>query len=351
MALVLSKTSLYLSDGWHALGKATIANAEPAYGEFFPDSTNTGLSDPSLLTIQATNVTYSDTGPNTPSKIIINKDFQGMVYITGANYIFINCKFSGPLNPTSATVQTRYSTTNNIYFEHCYFNPRTKNANSGNIIGRGWHAKRCDFEGGIDGCGPSVADGGTRTDVILEGCYIHDLLRYCPYPSQGDNQSHSDVIQWAGGLGLTLLGCRLDGRLNTGIGTGWAPATYSSGVLTGGHPNYPNPVSISTLMINALGNVIQPGEFIMHKCWVRGGSVAMNAIGVPSAFITWDGITEISENWFMKDQGSGTNHLFLGKSAQTSLDSASGHIHDNYVWNPANPFDTSTPQAYFKVNV
>ena len=320
---------------WRRLGESPLNNRSGlVYGAYLPDLSTTGLVSATTST-QATNVTYSDmTGT---VKVFENIDYQGYVYITGKHYRFRNCRFSGPLSPTSAAVQCRYQTSQDIIFEDCTFKPRSFNTNAGNIIGRGFTLLRCDLSGGIDGAGPSVADGDTRTDVVIQQCYIHDLLRYCPDGSHSDNQSHSDGIQWAGGLGLTLLGNRIEGLLDTSIGDGWGPATYDgNSILTGGHPFYPNPTGTSTLMINALGGTIQPGELIMHKNWIRGGAVGVNSLGVPSAWLSDDGITDVSNNWFLNDQGYGTNNRWVGKVSQVI------NIHDNYAWNLGSPLDTST---------
>ena len=319
---------------WRRLGEAPLNNRSGlVYGTYLPDATTTGLVS-ATSTIQATNVTYSDMSASV--KEFENIDYQGHVYLTGKHYRFRNCRFSGPLNPTTATVQSRYATSEDIIFEDCTFKPRSVNTNAGNIIGRGFTLLRCDLSGGIDGAGPAVADGGTRTDVIIQQSYLHGLLRYCPDASQGDNQSHSDGIQWAGGFGLTLLGNRIEGLIDTTIGVGWAPATYDGqSVLTGGHPFYPNPTGTSTLMINALGGTIQPGELIMHKNWIRGGAVGINSLGVPNAWLVDDGISEVSDNWFHNDQGYGTNNRWVGKATQVI------NIHDNYVWNLSSPLDIS----------
>ena len=332
---------------WRRRGRADItvnSRSSLVWGTYLPDATTAGLADPSLVTtIIPGNITYSN--PSSTPKIISNTEFQGYVYIQGAYYKFINCRFVGPVSPTMGTVQTRYAVTHNIEFEDCHFEPRGKNYHSGNLQGRGWKALRCDFSGGIDGCGPAVVDGGTRIDVTIQQCYIHDLLRYCPDPNQpSDNQSHADAIQWAGGLGLTLLGNRIEGLLDTSIGSTFQPGTYDgNGKLTGGHQFYPNPVSTSAIMINALSNVIQPGELIMQKNWIRGGFVGVNSIGTPSAWLSADG-SDISENHFKNDQGYGSNNRWVGKASQVGLS-----IHDNYVW-LTDPLDNSTP-INPKVNV
>jgi hypothetical protein len=62
-------------------------------------------------------------------------------------------------------------------------------------------------------------------------------------------------------------------------------------------------VGTAALMINALNNVIPPGELNMQKNWIRGGVVAINTLGVDNttrlagAFESSDG-SQIINNWF-----------------------------------------------------
>jgi Predicted solute binding protein len=303
-------------------------------GNYLPGSTTTGLLDASLLQTVSGNVTYSD--QSSTVKVIENKRFQGYVYLTGKNYHFRNCLFEGPANATTASVIARYATSSGNVFEDSTFRPRTVTNNSANIIGRGFTLNRVDVSGGVDGVNPTPVDGGTRVDVTITGTWIHGLARFSPDANQSDNQSHSDAIQWAGGAGLTLIGNRIESLLDTTIGSKFAPATYdSAGKLTGGHPFYPNPVAMSALMVNALGNKIQPSELTMKRNWIRGGFVGINMLGVPSAWPSDDG-SVIEQNWFLNDQGYGTNHRMLATSGPVLT------IRDNYAWDLSNPLSKAT---------
>lgn len=310
-------------------------------GSYFPDASNTGLIDASVLETVDGNVTYSD--QSSQVKVIENKRFRGYVYLTGKNYLFRNCLFEGPANPQYAAVIARYATSSGNVFEDSTFKPRGINYYNGTINGRGFTLKRVELTRAVDGANPSVADGGTRVDVTITGSWIHDLLRWSPDPTHSDNQSHSDGIQWMGGVGLTLIGNRIEGLLDTSISS-WGPATYdSTGKMTGGHPFYPNPVNGETLMVNAYQDKIQPGELTMRKNWVRGGAVGLNMLGATSAWAKSDG-SAIEENWFLNDQGYGKNHRMIAKASQVISTST------NYVWDLANPMSKAT-QVSIRVNV
>jgi|GEM_PF-2828420 len=310
-------------------------------GSYFPDASNTGLIDASVLETVDGNVTLSD--QSSQVKVIENKRFRGYVYLTGKNYLFRNCLFEGPANPQYAAVVARYATSSGNVFEDSTFKPRGINYYNGTINGRGFTLKRVELTGAVDGANPSVADGGTRLDVTITGSWVHDLLRWSPDPTHSDNQSHSDGIQWMGGRGLTLIGNRIEGLLDTSISS-WGPATYdSSGKMTGGHPFYPNPVNGETLMVNAYQDKIQPGELTMRKNWIRGGAVGLNMLGATSAWASNDG-SSIEENWFLNDQGYGKNHRMVAKASQVISTST------NYVWDLANPMSKAT-QVSIRVNV
>ena len=107
---------------------------------------------------------------------------------------------------------------------------------------------------------------------------------------------------------------------------------------------------MSALMINALNNTIQPGELIMRKNWIRGGTVGINSSGVTSAFLTSDGITVIADNHILRDQASGSGGArWYGKSTQACIDNAMS-VGTNYAWNTASPLDNSTVITGWKVN-
>ncbi len=339
---------LRTSNGWESRGRlirTVNSRSSLVYGTYLPDSSTTGIMSAPTTTI-TTNSTYSDTSGTI--KLIEDTEFQGHVYVTGKNYTFRNCFFSGPVaGITDSIVQLRYASSSGNRFEDCTFCPQTATNGVNCLQGRGFVALRCNVYGSIDGIDPAPADTDTRVDVEIQQCYIHDLVRYCPYAGQSDNQTHTDAIQWMGGLGLTLRGNRIENLLDTVKGTGWSAPTYDgNSVLTGGHSFYPShPVGTAAVMINALNNVIQPGELIMQKNWIRGGAVGINSLGVALAWNSNDGITDISDNWILNDQGFGTNNRWVGKASQTGLSFGT-----NYLWNTSSPLDTSTILSTFKVN-
>lgn len=328
----------HLNKADRALG----GRASLVWGNYIPDSTTVGITS-APTTLVTTNQNFNDMGAGGGAKIIMNTEFRCKVIIQGKNYVFINCLFSGSVaGMTETIVQLRYATSDNNVFSDCTFAAYTPTEYVNGIQGRGFTCIRCDFYCVVDGLEPAPSDTDTRTDVVIQQCFIHDLLRYSPSSTHGDNQTHSDSIQWMGGLGLTLLGNRIENLIDITKGTG----------------NSAGQVGTAALMINALNNTIQPGELNMQKNWIRGGNVGINSIGVPSALTTNDG-TIITGNRIMNDQSGGSNNRWVGyktagspgTSTQTGVDNAIS-AGTNYAWDgtTVNAFAGSTITNW-KVNI
>lgn len=291
------------------------------WGTYIPNASNTGHTFSSPTATYTANQSYNDTGAASPAKVIEGVRFSCKVTVQGKNYVFRNCLFDGAVaGATEAMVQLRYASSESNLFEDCTFAAQTPNDLVNSIQGRGFTLRRCNISGSVDGVDPAPVDGGTRVDVEIWQCYIHDLLRFSPTATQADNQTHSDAIQWMGGLGLTLRGNRIEDKIDITKGTG----------------NSAGQNGTAALMINALGGTIQPGELDMQKNWIRGGMVGINSIGVPNAFLSADG-SIITGNRIMNDQTAGTNNRWVGYktagnvSTQVALDSAIS-AGTNYAW-------------------
>lgn len=299
-------------------------------GSYLPDATTTGR----LTTTQAV-ITTDTTYSGTATELIENKRFQGYVYLTGSNKTFSNCVFEGPLTPTHASVTATYAGSSNNLFIDCTFKPRARTDTTDTIIGRGFTLLRCDLSYGVDGMGAAPQAGGTRCDVVVQQSWIHDLLYFSPSTTHSDNQTHNDLIQWHGGAGLTIRGNRLDGFCALDVGDANRPATYdSTGKHTGGHPFYPNPVSMSVLMVNQKGTVL-PSGLLMEKNWLDGGALGINMLGIPTAFPA-PAISSIRNNWVGYKFGYGKNYFIVGKAAQTYT------LTGNCRWNSADNMSTAT---------
>jgi hypothetical protein len=311
--------------------KASAASRDSlVLGTYCPGPSTTGVWN-DTQTLVTGNQTYS----GTTKQVIESKRFQGYVYLTGSNKTFNNCVFEGPMNPVHASVTAAYAGSSNNRFIDCTFKPRGRTDTTDTIIGRGFTLLRCDLSYGVDGLGATPEAGGTRCDVVVAQCWVHDLLYFSPSTTHSDNQTHNDIIQWHGGAGLTVRGNRLDGFCALDVGDANRKATYdSAGKHTGGHPFYPNPVSMSILMVNQQGSLL-PSELLMEKNWIDGGSLGINMLGVPTSFPS-PARSAIESNWVGYKFGYGQNYFIVGKAAQTYA------LTGNHRWVSGDPMDTST---------
>lgn len=290
------------------------------WGAYIPNASTTGHTFGSPSQTFSTTQNLNDTGSGSPAKTFTSARFSCKSIIQGKNYIFRDCLFDGPVAGLGESmVQLRYATSENNLFEDCTFAAQTPTELVNGIQGRGFILKRCNLYCVVDGVEPAVADGGTRADVEIWQCYIHDLLRYSPSGTHSDNQTHSDAIQWMGGAGLKLRGNRIEGKIDITKGTG----------------NVAGQNGTAFLMINS--NIgVNPGELDMQNNWGRGGTVGVNSIGVPTAFTTDDG-TIITGNRIMTDQTPDANRRWVGYktagnvSTQVEIDSAIA-TGTNYDW-------------------
>jgi len=310
----------HLTPGWLAPGRPTltIGRDQLVPGNYFPDSTNAGLlTPPSALTIVTGNQTISTTNP----QVITDQRYQGAVFLTGANKTFRNCMFEGN-GIDSNSVLCRYATSTNNVFEDCLFAARIPSDQSNNLLGRGWTARRCEFRQAVDGCGAAPINGGVRTDVVLEGCWIHDLGGFLT-TTQPDGFTHNDGIQWHGGAGLRMVGNRIEGFLDPTIGD-------PNPALPGGH-------STSAIMIN---NLTMPAEMHFEKNWIDGGVVGINMLGIPGAFPAGAvPPNAIIDNHFGFNYSSGQNNAIRASSSAIVFT-----LTGNHRWFVSgDPFDTSTP--------
>jgi hypothetical protein len=306
--------------GWRAPGRPTLSVGRDQLipGNYFPDGSNTGLLSSYLgFTVVSTGITYSTTSP----RIISNTRYTSTVTVTGSNITFRNCLFEGPASGAFTNiVNLRFATTSNIVFEDCLFSPQTPSDAVNNIFGRGYTLRRCELRRAVDGASVVPAVGGTRTDVVMEGCWIHDLGGFNT-TTQADGFTHNDGIQWHGGLGLRLLGCRIEGFLDPTISD-------------------PGPQGNNSTSIVMINNLVDPGEMHFEKNWFDGGVVGINMLGDPGAFPAGASPPNaIIDNHFGFDYSSGQNNAIRCISTAQVFT-----LTGNHRWFVAgDPFDTSTP--------
>ena len=196
-------------------------------GVDMPDSTNCGVLTGTTFTQVNTAVTYgpSNSGSAGNPTIVQNMQFNRRVSLSNVQYIrFSNCVFRGEPSTAIECITSTNAGNLGIEFVDCTWDPQNPmfrtNANRG---GHNSLYKRCEFKHLIDGVGHTNS-GGYTTDqrVSFEQCWAHDYWYASPDQDAAggadDNASHVDMlIQWRGGPGLYVGGCRVDGLLGQGL--------------------------------------------------------------------------------------------------------------------------------------
>lgn len=208
--------------------------------------------------------------------------FRGQVNVNVANVTFRDCWFDFGSAATGNTgcIDARGASISNLLVEHCTFKPASASYYMNGIIGHDFTMRRCDVSDVVDcvnlyntHAARVTINGTTNTynlNVTLEANYLHDMSYFTPDPNQpGDNQTHNDVIQIQGGVGLISIGNTLAGTIGT-AGT----HTFPPGGPTGTGDNSP---SLAVVMHNT--NVGNQGQHVFEDNWVEGGYLPINCGG------------------------------------------------------------------------
>lgn len=275
------------------------------------------------------------------------KIVQGVIYLNSANNTIRNCWVIGqpastlPGGHTSALIQGNYNTSTGNIVEDVTVRPQTPNMYVTGIMGRGLTIRRCDVSGCVDPVGVTRGTGA-RADVIITGSWLHDGLYYrpCPTTIQSDGQTHSDIIQWHGGYGLTILGCRLEGFSSS------PDANRPDDGQGGGAPFYPKPLMLSTLMINGQSGA-PTGELVCERNWLDGGFVTINARQDANCLSGGAFTSRIRFNRF----GSTVGYMSPLPNLLATLTGKQIDFSDNVAWDKSAPLAVGGEARDYRVNV
>jgi len=90
---------------------------------------------------------------------------------------------------------------------------------------RNFYAYRCDVSGVVDTLRVEPAAAGGVGNVLVEGCFTHEMQWCSPDPTHSDNMSHDDGCQLRGGTDVTLTGNTIWGNWSPTVGSTGRPAT------------------------------------------------------------------------------------------------------------------------------
>lgn len=305
------------------------------WGAFFPDDGTAGLGK--TVGVYDEDVLEEVHGPvifTLPGLVIRDKWFRGQVRIMAPNIKFRNCRATGPTDEpaTDAIIVATHASAANIVFEDCDMYPELPSHVTNVIIGHHFTLRRCNAYHGVDIVGVIGQLSDDRVDIVIEGSWLHDLVMFNT-PTQSDNVTHNDVVQWHGLLGVKILGSRLEGMCAPGIGVVDTPPVWDGSRLVSGNPHYPGRWGFSCLMGSPARKLM--GDLEVRKSWLNGGACGLNLSG--PAIEMFPNVGVIEGTRFGYDWRVGADFAVLAKAAQV-ID-----MHDNCRWNPADPWDDSIP--------
>lgn len=307
-----------------------------AWGQFFPGEDSTGVYDESVLQVINGDVTLS-----TPGQGLLDKWVRGRVSVTAPGVTIDNCRVTGPAGgpANGPLISATNAAVKNLVIEDTEVAPQNTNDLINCIQGHHFTLRRVNAYHGVDILGLIGQLSDSRLDVVLEAPWLHDMVMYNTTSQPTDNITHNDLMQWHGLLGLKIYGARLEAFCDPNIGVVQQPPVWgpvgSNGkpTLVSGNPNYPWTNGFSAVMASPARKLM--GDFEMHDSWVDGGAVGLNFGGPTQELFPDGGI--VSNTAFGDGFRHGPDFGILTKSWRTMV------VTDNYRWNKADPFDTSTP--------
>lgn len=303
-------------------------------GTYLPDATNTGLLDPNVIFRTENNaVTYDSFWSG---QVIENVIFMNKVSVTGPNITFKNCYFRGPAVNTGegSIVACTAAGVSAAVFQDCEFSPRAPNSGTNCINGHHFTLLRCNLHRSVDGVGIIPRIGG-RADVFIIGTWIHDLAFFSPDPFQNNNATHNDCIQWHGGLGLTILGSRLEGFYDPAFSAASQPPVEdANGDHLSGNPYYPSMNATSCLLCNTHIANTPPGQLSIRKTYINGGGSALVFSSAPAM----TNVGEVVDNFFGRNYRNGADFAILANTGATQpLQTFT--LTGNVRWDDGTPFN------------
>jgi hypothetical protein len=256
-------------------------------GSSRPHAGNTG-HDPALVTalIRGTH-RY-----RTPNTTVSNTRFEGWVVVEAENVHFVNCEFVGPQSRArarypgwSGLVDCRSSGT---LFTLCTMKPTFPSYWMNGINGSGFTAERCDISQSCDGV-------SAKGDVILRGCYVHDLSFWDGLTQQDGNGtdhasdkrfpgwSHNDCVQVYGGSGNRVEGCNLRGYFSTEVGTPGTAMTTGNADGSNAGRKFPRRNYAHCLFTSPINGAI---DITINRNWFEGGEIGWQASAAGMGFDT-----------------------------------------------------------------
>lgn len=207
----------------------------------------------------AANTTYYDT------------QYDGIVTLS-SGCKFVNCVFRGPAAYTVTTTLIKSQANHAVrpILEFCDIIPRTPSAYVTGVGSKFYHLHRCFIDQTIDAFAAysTLSDG--LANVLIEGCYVPQMVRFAPDYANGDREEvHADDLQARGnnapGVGasdIILRGNSFNAR--------WHPTLGQRGTALS------NVSNLACVMLSLDAALQSTYNLTIDQNWLRGGNATIN---------------------------------------------------------------------------
>ena len=229
---------------------------------------------------------------------------DGKITCQSSNAKISNCIVTGGSGKTGNQWLIKASAGTGTYIEFTTLHPTSPYDGWNGIGERNYTAYRCEIYNTTDGFSSYPASSGQATNVIEQGCYVHDLLQFAPDTQNGNRaQTHNDCHQTQGGSGTQIVG-------NSHV------ANNGSGF---GSTSYNPQINMSCIMMNA--NVGHTTGLVVTDNWFDYGIVAVNGTALGSG----DSVT-VERNRFGSHQN---RSIGLAKASAYTMPTSGANINYN----------------------
>ena len=246
-------------------------------GANYPKPTNTTCG----LLLDVARATFVGNVTPTSGQTISNKDITGLVNINSGvrDVTFRNCRFRGtktaPAGHRGIVNIYASTTTANIKFEDCLFQPDVPHYRWTGITGHHFTLTRCTIRNTTDGFGVfNGAAPGTDVAVHVVGSWVDKLAKWSNDGGAHADGTHNDGFQIQGGFNVEILNSLINPNLNPDVGNTNGQNCKSGGTLCSPAMYTGN----ACVQLNK--NVGQMGGLSVRHSWLYGGAITVNGLSI-----------------------------------------------------------------------
>lgn len=163
-----------------------------------PNSSNTGVPAGTSLTVHNGDLTILTAGT-----VVEGLDVRGFVFINANNVTFRKSIVKGRAVTSNQSIIEVQSGVSGVLIEDVTIAPTSPSVYCDGIWGGGYHARRLNIQGVVDGA-------KVESNTLFERSYVHDLAFFSSDPDQGGGPTHNDGIQILRGDAIRLYSNNLE---------------------------------------------------------------------------------------------------------------------------------------------